>query len=377
MKYKYPVSDIDFDQREFEAVNKIIASKWLTMGEVTKAFEDEFARSIGVKHAIAVVNGTAALHLAIKGLGITNGDEVIVPSLTFVATANAVIYVNAKPIFADIASSDNWNISPEDIEKKISSRTKAIIVMHYGGYPCDMDSINSIAKKHNLFVIEDAAHAPGAEYNGNKCGSLGDVACFSFFSNKNMTTGEGGMITTEDDALSKKIRLMRSHGMTLLTLDRPKGHAFSYDVIELGHNYRIDEIRSALGLVQLNKLEANNQKREVLTNRYRKNLAEINWLSSPFKNQSHKPAYHLFPILCPKVKREDFMKYLRSRGIQTSIHYPPVHLFSFYRQKFSTKEGDLPLTEAIARKEVTLPMSPILTIENIDRIVEEIKSYKL
>jgi len=377
MKYKYPVSDIDFDQREFEAVNKIIASKWLTMGEVTKAFEDEFARSIGVKHAIAVVNGTAALHLAIKGLGITNGDEVIVPSLTFVATANAVIYVNAKPIFADIASSDNWNISPEDIEKKISSRTKAIIVMHYGGYPCDMDSINSIAKKHNLFVIEDAAHAPGAEYNGNKCGSLGDVACFSFFSNKNMTTGEGGMITTDDDALSKKIRLMRSHGMTSLTLDRYKGHAFSYDVIELGHNYRIDEIRSALGLVQLNKLEANNQKREVLTNRYRKNLAEINWLSSPFKNQSNKPAYHLFPILCPKVKREDFMKYLRSRGIQTSIHYPPVHLFSFYRQNFSTKEGDLPLTEAIARKEVTLPMSPILTIENIDRIVEEIKSYKL
>jgi len=377
MKYKYPVSDIDFDQREFEAVNKIIASKWLTMGEVTKAFEDEFARSIGVKHAIAVANGTAALHLAIKGLGITNGDEVIVPSLTFVATANAVIYVNAKPIFADIASSDNWNISPEDIEKKISSRTKAIIVMHYGGYPCDMDSINSIAKKHNLFVVEDAAHAPGAEYNEKKCGSLGDVACFSFFSNKNMTTGEGGMITTDDDALSKKIRLMRSHGMTLLTLDRQKGHAFSYDVIELGHNYRIDEIRSALGLVQLNKLEENNQKREVLTNRYRKNLAEINWLSSPFKNQSNKPAYHLFPILCPKVKREDFMKYLRSRGIQTSIHYPPVHLFSFYRQKFSTKEGDLPLTEAIARKEVTLPMSPILTIENIDRIVEEIKSYKL
>ena len=372
-----PLVDIDLGHEEKDSINKVLASKWLTMGEVTNKFEDEFAKYIGVKHAIAVANGTAALHLAIKGLGITNGDEVIVPSLTFVATANAVIYVNAKPIFADIASSDNWNISPEDIEKKISSRTKAIIVMHYGGYPCDMDSINSIAKKHNLFVVEDAAHAPGAEYNEKKCGSLGDVACFSFFSNKNMTTGEGGMITTEDDALSKKIRLMRSHGMTSLTLDRYKGHAFSYDVIELGHNYRIDEIRSALGLVQLNKLEANNQKREVLTNRYRKNLAEINWLSSPFKNQSHKPAYHLFPILCPKVKREDFMKYLRSRGIQTSIHYPPVHLFSFYRQKFSTKEGDLPLTEAIARKEVTLPMSPILTIENIDRIVEEIKSYKL
>ena len=414
MSKMIPLVDIDLGHEEKYAINKVLTSKWLTMGEVTKKFEDEFAEYIGVKHAIAVTNCTAALHLALKGLSIGHGDEVIVPSLTFVATSNAVIYVGARPIFADITSSDNWNISPEDIEKKISSRTKAIIVMHYGGYPCDMNSINSIAEKHSLFVIEDAAHAPGAEYSprgiivqdnisqgesvglnsngknnninketipqgrGKKCGSLGDVGCFSFFSNKNMTTGEGGMITTDNDALANKIRLMRSHGMTSVTLDRHKGHAYSYDVTELGHNYRLDEIRSALGIVQLNKLEENNQKREVLTNRYRKNLAEVSWISFPFENQCIKSAYHIFPtLLSPEVKRQDFMNYLRDKGIQTSIHYPPVHLFTFYQQKFSTREGDLPLTETVARREVTLPMFPILTIKNIDKIVKEIKSYKL
>jgi len=406
------------------------------MGEVTKKFEEEFAKFTEVKNAIAVTNCTAALHLALKGLGIGHGDEVIVPSLTFVATANAVIYVGARPVFADITSLDNWDISPEDIVKKITSKTKAIIVMHYGGYPCDMNSINSIAEKHNLFVIEDAAHAPGAEYlphgiyfkrkeieddsniqpiprgsprgtvvednisqgesvginssdknnninkeaipqgRGKKCGSLGDVACFSFFSSKNMTTGEGGMITTNDDVLANKIMLMRSHGMTSGTLDRHKGHAFSYDVTELGHNYRIDEIRSALGIVQLNKLEENNKKREVLTRQYRDKLADVSWLNFPFKDQYYKPAYHLFPtLLSPEVKRQDFMEYLRSKGIQTSIHYPPIHLFSFYRQKFSTKEGDLPLTETVSRREVTFPMSPLLIKSEIDYITEIVKFF--
>jgi len=319
MSWKYPLSDIDIDKREIEAVKEVLCLKWLTMGEVTQKFEDEFAKFIGVKHAIAVTNCTAALHLALKGLGIVGrGDEVIVPSLTFVATSNAILYVDAKPVFADITSLDNWNISPEDIEKKISSRTKAIIVMHYGGYPCDMDSINYIAEKHNLFVIEDAAHAPGAEYNGKKCGSLSDVGCFSFFSNKNMTTGEGGMITTDDDVLANKIRLMRSHGMTSLTLDRYKGHGFSYDVTELGYNYRLDEIRSALGLVQLGRLEGNNKKREILTKRYRKKLSELDWISFPFEDQCYKSAFHIFPILLhSKVQRQDFMEYLKEQGIQT------------------------------------------------------------
>ena len=375
MNWKYPLSDIDLNDQENEAVNEVLTSKWLTMGEVTKRFEDEFAKFTEVKHAIAVTNCTAALHLAFKGLGIGYGDEVIVPSFSFVATANAILYVDAKPIFADITSLDNWNISPKDIEKKISSRTKAIILMHYGGYPCDMNSINSIAEKHNLFVIEDAAHAPGAEYNGEKCGSLGDVACFSFFSNKNMTTGEGGMITTDDDALSKKIRLMRSHGMTSVTLDRHKGHVFSYDVTELGHNYRLDEIRSALGIVQLNKLEENNKKREVLTRRYRDKLADVSWINFPFKDKYYKPAYHLFPtLLSPEVQRQDFMEYLRIKGIQTSIHYPPIHLFSFYRHKFSTKEGDLPLTETVARREVTLPMYPLLVKNDLEYITETFKN---
>ena len=191
-----------------------------------------------------------------------------------------------------------------------------------------------------------------------------------------MTTGEGGMITTNDDVLANKIMLMRSHGMTSGTLDRHKGHAFSYDVTELGHNYRIDEIRSALGIVQLNKLEENNKKREVLTRQYRDKLADVSWLNFPFKDQYYKPAYHLFPtLLSPEVKRQDFMEYLRSKGIQTSIHYPPIHLFSFYRQKFSTKEGDLPLTETVSRREVTFPMSPLLIKSEIDYITEIVKFF--
>ena len=369
-----PLANIDFDQQEIDAVNKVIASNWLTMGEVTKNFEGEFAKFIGVRHAIAVANGTVALHLAIKGLGVTNGDEVIVPSLTFVASSNVILYVDASPVFADITSLDNWNISPQDIENKISSRTKAIIVMHYGGFPCNMDSINYIAEKHNLFVIEDAAHAPGAEYNGKKCGSLGDVGCFSFFSNKNMATGEGGMITTNDDALAKRIRSMRSHGMTSVTLDRHKGHTFSYDVTELGYNYRLDEIRSAIGLVQLNKLEENNKKREFITKKYRKMLAEFSWIHCPFKDQYYKPAYHLFPVLLsPDIQRKDFMEYLKEKGIQTSIHYPPIHLFSFYRQKFPNEEEYLPLTKIVADREVTLPLYPLLMINDLEYITETIK----
>ncbi|MBC8490026.1 MAG: DegT/DnrJ/EryC1/StrS family aminotransferase [Bacteroidetes bacterium] len=375
MNWKYPLSDIDLNDQENEAVNEVLTSKWLTMGEVTKRFEDEFAKFTEVKHAIAVTNCTAALHLAFKGLGIGYGDEVIVPSFSFVATANAILYVDAKPIFADITSLDNWNISPKDIEKKISSRTKAIILMHYGGYPCDMNSINSIAEKHNLFIIEDAAHAPGAEYNGEKCGSLSDVACFSFFSNKNMTTGEGGMITTDDDSLAKKMRVMRSHGMTTMTLDRHKGHSFSYDVTELGYNYRLDEIRAALGLVQLGKLQENNQKREVLTKQYRKKLAEINWLGFPFNGQSDEPAYHIFStLLSPEVRRKDFIEYLRSKGIQTSIHYPPIHLFSFYKNSI-VLETSLPITEEVARRELTLPLSPLMIEEDIEYIVNAIKDY--
>ena len=272
MTWKIPLADIDFGFEEEEAVLRVVRSRWLSMGEETQQFEQEFAAFIGVKHALAVTNATAALHLACLAVGIGPGDEVIVPSLTFVATANAVRYAGGVPVFADIEGEDWLTISPASIEKCIGEKTRAILVMHYAGFACDMPAILDIAGKYDLAVIEDLAHAIGSELNGRKLGTWGKIGCFSFFSNKNMTTGEGGMVVTDDDLLADKLRSMRSHGMTSLSWDRHKGHVWTYDVVGLGYNYRIDEIRSAMGRVQLKKVSGFNQRRERLVELYRQLL---------------------------------------------------------------------------------------------------------
>ncbi|MGB9629907.1 MAG: DegT/DnrJ/EryC1/StrS family aminotransferase, partial [Thermodesulfobacteriota bacterium] len=323
---------------------------------------------------IAVSSGTAALHLALASLPIGQGDEVILPSLTFVATANAVFYIGAKPIFVDITNEEDLTLSPKEIEKKITPRTKAILVMHYGGYPCQMSSIMEIARRYGLYVVEDSAHAPGAEYGGKKCGRIGDVGCFSFFSNKNMVTGEGGMVVTQDKQLAQKIREKRSHGMGRLSWDKYQGHLASYDIQGLGYNYRITEIQSALGLVQLKKLDRNNRKRERLAKAYRKALQEIDGITIPFLNFRGNPSYHLFPILlAPSLDRKRVMERLKEVGIQTSIHYPPVHLFSFYRERFGFREGMLPKTEEVSRREMTLPLYPRMEVEDVRWIVKKMK----
>ena len=371
MDWRIPLSDIDFDDTEALAVQDVIKSRWLTMGKVTQEFESSFAEYTQTKHAIAVTNATAALHLACLALGIGAGDEVIVPSLTFVATANAVRYVGATPVFADIISPDNLNISPAAINLLITPRTRAIIVMHYAGYPCDMPAILAIAKQHGLFVIEDAAHAVGSELNNRKLGVWGDIGCFSFFSNKNMTTGEGGMLTTDKDDLAQKLSRLRSHGMTSLTWDRHKGHAWSYDVVDLGYNYRIDEIRSALGLAQLAKVVNNNECRRHLSQIYRNALQErVSEIDVPFQNHKGKTAAHIMPILLPKgTNREQFMGSMKEQGIQTSFHYPPVHTFTAYN---SDTKWNLPVTEEVASREVTLPLYPALTTEDIHLVVNAI-----
>ena len=370
MEWKIPLSDIDLDDEEIEAVTKVLRSKWLSMGPVTQRFEEEFAEYIGVKHAFGVSNGTAALHIAHKVLGIGQGDEGIMPSMTFVATANSVLYCGAKPVFADITSLDNFNISPDDVLKKITNKTKAITVVHYGGYPCDMDAIMEIASDHDLKVIEDAAHAPGAEYKGKKCGTIGDVGCFSFFANKNLVTGEGGMVVTNDDALAETIRIMRSHGMTTLTWDRHKGHAHSYDVVDMGFNYRINEMASALGLIQLKKLDENKEKRRGIVEEYRKRLKNISEFFVPFKDCKETSSYHIFPILLAEdISRNGFMDGLKEKGIQTSAHYPPIHLFTYYRKMFEFKEGMLPKTEYVGEHELTLPLHSMMTEKEVEYIV--------
>jgi dTDP-4-amino-4,6-dideoxygalactose transaminase len=373
MVWRVSLATVDFTEEELIAVEKIIRSKWVSMGPITAKFEARFKEYIGSNHAIAVSSGTAALHLALRAIGVREGDEVIIPSLTFVATANSVLYCNAKPIFAEITSLDDWNISPESIKEKITRKTKAIVTVHYAGYPCDMKSIMEIAEDYKLKVVEDAAHAIGAEIENKKCGTIGDVGCFSFFANKNITTAEGGMVVTDDEKIANKIKLLRSHGMTTLTWDRERGYAFSYDVMEIGYNYRLNEISSAIGIEQLKKLDKNNSKRERIVKQYRKKLKDLDNLYLPFSNHSGKPSYHLMPVLLDNLNREAFMKEMQNKGIQTSIHYPPIHLFKIYKEKFGYQKGYLPLTEYIGENEVTLPLHPLMGAAEVDYVVDSIQ----
>jgi dTDP-4-amino-4,6-dideoxygalactose transaminase len=370
MNWKVPLSDLDYGLEEEQAVLAVIKSQWLTMGAVTEEFEKNFAHFINSKHAVAVSNATEALHMACLALEIGPGDEVIVPSLTFVATANAVLYTGASVVFADICSPQNPTVCLEDIVKKVTPKTKAIIVMHYAGYPCDMANICHFARSNNISIIEDAAHAPGAGIQGTYAGCLGDIGCFSFFSNKNLATGEGGMLSTQNDAIEKRLRYLRSHGMTTLTYDRHQGHAYSYDVVALGYNYRMDEIHAALGIEQLKKLPGNNQRREMADHQYRARLGKA--VDVPFANFKEKSSFHLFPILLPAgVNRQAFQEYMKAQGIQTSIHYPPIHTFSYYRERYP-KDHHLPITEDYAAREVTLPLFPSITQEQIAYVCEHV-----
>ena len=373
MDIRIPLSDMDYGPEEENAVLNVVRSRWLTMGSLTQEFESQFAKLVGAKYAIALSNCTDALHLACVAAGLKVGDEVIVPALTFVASANAVLYTGADVRFADILGLDNFNISPEEIEKNITPRTKAIIVVHYGGHPCQMKEILDIARRHNLTLIEDAAHAPGAFLEGRALGTWGDMGCFSFFSNKNLATGEGGMLVTDRDDIAQRVKILRSHGMTTMTMDRHLGHAFTYDVVELGHNYRIDEIRSSLGLVQLKKLASGNLRRKAITEMYQNGLKKmIDSSNIPFLDPQGQPSYHIFPFLLPEHQDRDmFMKGMRAAGIQTSIHYPPTHRFSYYQKKYPGIS--LPRTEEISSREVTLPLYPKMSDEDVSYVLSAIR----
>jgi len=374
VEWRVPLADLDYGEDEQQAVLNVLKSRWLTMGAITQEFEQRFAKLVGCKHAVAVTNATVALHLACMALGIGPGDEVLVPSLTFVATANAVLYTGAEVRFVDILGPEELNISPVDIEKQITPKTKAIVVVHYGGYPCRMAEIQAIAARYELAVIEDSAHAPGASLNGRALGAWGDVGCFSFFSNKNLSTGEGGMLVTDEDEIAARARVLRSHGMTSLTWDRHQGHAYTYDVVDIGYNYRIDEIRSALGLVQLDKLQANNDRRKAITSKYWRML-EGSGLELSFRAYVQEPevnsAFHILPVLLPEgADRQKFIDKMRFAGVQTSIHYPPIHQFSYYRKRYPGVK--LLKTENIAAREVTLPLYPTMEADLIDLVVEAI-----
>jgi dTDP-4-amino-4,6-dideoxygalactose transaminase len=351
-----PLSDLVVDDELEDAVLEAVRSGWWSMGPRVAAFESAFATFCGASWAFAVANGTAALHLSLLAVGCRPGVEVLVPSLNFVAAANSIVHTGATPVFCDIEGSSRLNVDPNDIEAAVGPATRAIVVMHYGGHPCRMDAILAVAKRHGLAVIEDAAHAPGATLGDRMCGTFGDVGCFSFFSNKNLPVGEGGMIVTNDEALAKRIQRLRSHGMTTLTWDRSRGHADSYDVVAHGFNYRLDEIRAAVGLVQLRRLEERNVARAQIVARYRGALDGLGGIEMPFPPAAEsKPAHHLAAILLPpRRSRGEVRAALAERGIQTSVHYPPTHRFSSFREHGARRA--LPRTDAVADRLLTLPL---------------------
>lgn len=372
MDFKIPLFELNFDEKEEEAVLETLRSRWISTGPRTSEFENNFSSLLNVKHSVALSNCTVALHLAMQICNIKEGDEVICPSLTFVATVNAIRYVKAVPVFADIKSYEDLTIDPSDIEKKVTIRTKAIVVMHYGGFACDMDSIKNLAEKYDLKIIEDACHGPLSEYKGIKLGSIGDVGCFSFFSNKNISTGEGGMLVTNNSEFYEKAKLLRSHGMTSLSYERSKGHSTSYDVIDIGYNYRMDDIRASIGIVQLNKIKVDLQKREAVRKMYIQEFEGIDDIIIPFKDYYEFSSNYIFPIVLKNSnfeKRDSIRNKLAEFGIQTSVHYPAVHKFHVYKDFYS----NLPLTEYVADNLITLPMYSGLAYELIKYISISLK----
>ncbi len=374
MSFNIPLFELNFDEAEEKAVAETIRSKWLSTGPKTLEFENSFSNAMEVKHAVALSNCTVALHLALKIIGIKEEDEIICPSLTFVATANAIKYLNAKPVFCDITDYTDLTIDPDQIKKSITKKTRAILVMHYGGFACNMDEIVKIAQDENLKIIEDACHGPLSEYKGKKLGTIGDIGCFSFFSNKNMTTAEGGMLVTDDENIFSKAKLLRSHGMTSLSFDRARGHSTTYDVVDLGFNYRMDDIRASIGIEQLKKLPSDLEKRTIKRKHYLKLLGSINEIVIPFKSYKEFSSNYIFPIILKNsnsLKRDEIRKNLMNAGIQTSVHYPAVHRFSIYKE-FSRS---LPITEYVADNLITLPMYSSLTFEQIDYIADKLKQF--
>jgi len=369
-----PLSNVSPDAALQRAAADAVASGWWSAGPRVAEFEHRFADMCGGGTALAVANGTAALHLALLALGCGPGDEVLLPSLNFVAAANVIGRLGATPVFCDICGEDDLTVDPDDVEAAITPRTRAIVVMHYGGHPCDMERLLEVAQRHGVAVIEDAAHAPGATLGGRALGGLGDIGCFSFFANKNLPIGEGGMVLTADAEIAERLRLLRSHGMTTMSWDRHRGHANTYDVLVPGFNYRMDDIRAALGIVHLERLAAGNAARGRIVEEYRSELHGWNGIHLPFEpHASAVPAHHLAVILLPVgASREAVRTSLAQDRVQTSVHYPPSHRFSWYRSNAGSRP--LPVTETVADRLLTLPLYPDMGPDAVRMVIDAVRS---
>jgi dTDP-4-amino-4,6-dideoxygalactose transaminase len=354
--WKVPLADVTVPEADIALVADVYRSGWLSMGPRTADFERALADYTGARHALATANGTAALHLMCLAAGFGPGDEVIVPSLTFVASVNAIAYTGATPVFVDIGALERPWPTAAAVEAAITPRTRGVMTVAYGGHPGEVAAIRELAAARGLTLLEDAAHAIGVRHDGRHVGTFGAAGAFSFFSNKNLAIGEGGAVVTDDDALAERMRLARSHGMTTLTWDRHRGHASSYDVVALGFNYRIDEPRAALATARLARLDEENERRAELVRRYRARLPEGVVPTAP-------GGLHLFTVVVDG-DRDAVREALARRGVQTSVHYPPAHRFSIYAGE------TLPVTEAYAARTLTLPLFAGMTEAQQDLVLD-------
>ncbi|MFX1502971.1 MAG: UDP-4-amino-4,6-dideoxy-N-acetyl-beta-L-altrosamine transaminase [Promethearchaeota archaeon] len=365
------------NEKEINEVIDTLKSVWITTGPKMERFENKFREYIGSKYAVAVNSGTAALHISTSCININPGDEVITTPLTFVASANCVVYRGGTPIFADIKK-DTYNIDPNEIRKKITSKTKAIIPVHFAGQPCDMDEIYEIASENDLFIIEDAAHAIDAEYKGKKIGNISDLTIFSFHPVKNITTAEGGMVTTNDSNLYDKLLMFRTHGISKDATKRfGKSGGFYYDMQYLGFRYNISELHSSLGIHQLEKLEDFQKRRREIVEIYNKEFQDNEELTIPFVKKDIKHSWHLYVIQlnleCLKVNREHIFKALREENIGVNVHYIPIHYHSYYQNKFGLREGILPNVEWLFPRLLTIPLFPKMSDNDIYDVVNAVK----
>ena len=367
-----PYGRQSIDEDDIQAVVDVLRSDYLTTGPKVVEFEQVVADYVGAKYAVAVSNGTAALHIACLAAGIKKGDEVITSPITFAASANCVLYCGGKPVFADIKA-DTYNIDPEDIERKITSKTKAIIPVHYTGQPCEMDAITQIAKKHNLLVIEDGAQAISAEYKKRRIGSISDMTTFSFHPVKPVTTGEGGMVTTNSEELYERLKLYRTHGITreedsLQNNDGP----WYYEQLELGYNYRITDVQCALGISQMKKLNRFAEHRRKLANQYDKEFANNLNIITPYQHPDCLSSYHLYMIQVPAQIRKAVFERLRGVGIGVNVHYIPVYKHPYY-QSHGYEQVCCPNAEIFYAGAITLPLFANMTEEQIGYVTENVQ----
>jgi UDP-4-amino-4,6-dideoxy-N-acetyl-beta-L-altrosamine transaminase len=363
------------DEDDIEEVVAVLKSDWITTGPKIAEFEDALCSYIGCKYAVAVNSGTSALDIAVQTLNLPAGSEVITTPFTFVGTSNAILYNNSKPVFADIEK-ETRNINPEEVRKKITDKTRAIIYVDYAGQPCDIKELKEIADEHDLFLIEDACHAIGAEYKARKIGTFADMTVFSFHPVKHMTTGEGGAVVTNNEEFYGRLKILRNHGIDKSALDRFGSEAgWAYDLKVLGRNYRITDFQAALGISQLKKLDTFLRRRAEIVKTYNEAFEAVPEIETPVILSYVKPAWHIYTVLLNGINRDEFFSKMREKGIGVNVHYIPIYRFSYYLEQFDFSPMEFPVTEEVFSKVVTLPLFSKMTDDDVIMVIETVKDF--